>query len=313
MAAPVLAALLAVACGAAPARRPVVVVTDCGVGFDDEWALAHLAVSPVIDLRGVIATHAPSLKPPAAETAAQAARAWLDRLPSATRPRIVAGSSRPLEDGGDRPGGPGPGPGPDPDPGVALLIEQARGHTAERRLDVLVIGAATDVALALRTDPTLADRIAIVAMGFYGWPEGGDPWNVKNDVRAWQVVLGSRVPVAIGDDAVCRRDLRMTPTRARRVLGGRGDALSALLDDWLARNGELALKLTGAPDAVPIWDEVAVAFLLGLTRQETRPRPQLRDDLTFDHARTQGTITWVTAIDADRLWADLAAGLARGE
>jgi inosine-uridine nucleoside N-ribohydrolase len=280
-----------------------VVVTDCGAAFDDEWALAHLAISPAFDLRGVIATHAPNLEPPAAETAAQAARAWLDRLPLTSRPRVVAGSNRPWDDGGDLPAGPGPG--------VALLIEQARGHSAERRLDVIMIGAATDVALALRTDPTMADRIAIVAMGFGGWPEGGDPWNVKNDPRAWQVVLASRVPVTIGDDAVCRRDLRMTPTQARRHFGGRGAALSARLDDWLARNGKLAATLTGAPDAVPVWDEVAVAYLLGLTRQEIRPRPRLRDDLTFDHARPQGTITWVTAIDADRLWADLAANLAR--
>jgi inosine-uridine nucleoside N-ribohydrolase len=280
-----------------------VVVTDCGASFDDEWALAHLAVSPGFDLRGVIATHAPNLKPPAAETAARAARGWLDRFPSTTRPRVVAGSSRPLEDGGGLPA--------DPGPGAAFLIEQARGHTAERRLDVVVIGAATDVAAALRNDPTLADRIAIVAMGFEGWPGGGDPWNVKNDPRAWRLLLASRVPIVVGDDAVCRRDLRMTPTRARQLLGGRGDALSSLLDDWLARNGKLAVTLTGAPDTIAIWDEVTVAFLLGLTRQETRPRPRLRDDLTFDHTQPRGTITWVTAVDADRLWADLAANLAR--
>jgi inosine-uridine nucleoside N-ribohydrolase len=299
MASFVLAAAVAAALGEAPARRPVLVVTDCGVGIDDEWALAHLAVSPAFDLRGIIATHAPNLRPPAAETAAQAARAWLDRLPLTTRPPVVAGSSRPLEDGAVA------------GPGVALLLEQARGYTAERRLDVIVIGAATDLALALRVDPTLADRIAIVAMGFSRWPEGGDPWNVKNDPRAWQVLLESRAPITVGDDAVCRRDLRMTPTRARRLFGDRGALLSALLDDWLARNGKLALTLTGVPDAVPIWDEVTVAFLLGLTRQESRPRPRLRDDLTFDHSRPRGTITWVTAIDADRLWADLAANLAR--
>ena len=301
----VLAAVLAVASGKAPDRRPVVVVTDCGAAFDDEWALTHLALSPAIEVRGVVTTHAPNLVPPAAETSAQAARAWLDHLPLTYRPRVVAGSSRPLplDDVGD--------PRVAPNPGVAFLIEQARGFDAGRRLDVVVLGAATDVAAALRFDPTLADRIAIVAMGFNGWPGGGDPWNVKNDPRAWQVVLASRVPVAIGDDAVCRRDLLMTPTRARRLLGVRGDLLSTQLADWLNRNGKLAEAITGATDSSPIWDEVAVAYLLGLTRQETHPRPRVRDDLTFDHARPQGTITWITAIDADRLWADLAAILAR--
>ena len=92
----------------------------------------------------------------------------------------------------------------------------------------------------------------------------------------------------------------MTPTRARQILGGRGDALSSLLDDWLARNGKLAVALTGAPDTIAIWDEVTVAFLLGLTRQEARPRPRLRDDLTFDHSQPRGTITWVTAMASPR-------------
>ena len=79
-----------------PSRRPVVLVTDCGASFDDEWALAHLATSPAFDLLGVIATHAPNLGPSPAEASARAARAWLDRLPLATRPRVVAGANRPL-------------------------------------------------------------------------------------------------------------------------------------------------------------------------------------------------------------------------
>jgi purine nucleosidase len=196
-------------------------------------------------------------------------------------------------------------------PGAAFLNEQARGHTPERRLDVVVLGAATDVAAALGADPTLADRIAIVAMGFNAWPEGGDAWNIKNDVRAWQLLLASRVPIALGDDTVCRRDLVMTSARAHLLLGAPGAPLLAALDDWFARNGARSATLSGVADAVPIWDEVAVAFLLGLTRQEVRPRPRLRDDLTFDHTDPQGTLTWVIAVDADRLWTDLAINLSR--
>ena len=93
---------------------------------------------------------------------------------------MIAGSSRPLE-----------GDTPRPTPGVEFLIDQARGRSADDRLVVVVLGAATDVASALLIDPTLADRITIVAMGFDGWPEGRDPWNVKNDVRAWRVLLES--------------------------------------------------------------------------------------------------------------------------
>src|SRR3954463_4199194 len=124
MASFVLAASLAATCGAAPSRRPVVVVTDCGASVDDEWALAHLAVSPAFDLRGVITTHAPTLPPLSAESSARAARAWLDRFSMAARPRVVAGSSLPLDDRDGRAAGPAPG--------AAYLIEESRGSTAGR-------------------------------------------------------------------------------------------------------------------------------------------------------------------------------------
>src|SRR5438874_103672 len=84
---------------------------------------------------------------------------------------------------------------------------------------VEVVGAATDVASALLVEPTWAERVSIVAMGFEGWPAGGDPWNVKNDVKAWQVLLDSRAPIVVGDSTVTKRDLLMTPARARDRFG----------------------------------------------------------------------------------------------
>ncbi len=54
--------------------RRVVLTTDIGAEVDDQWALAHLAVAPEIELRGVVTTHAPRLAVPAAHTAARVAR-----------------------------------------------------------------------------------------------------------------------------------------------------------------------------------------------------------------------------------------------
>ena len=69
--------------------RPVVVTTDCGAEVDDQWALAHLALSPEIALKAVVTTHAPSLKPPAAASSAKAAREVFTRMKIAEPPPIV--------------------------------------------------------------------------------------------------------------------------------------------------------------------------------------------------------------------------------
>ena len=183
--------------------RPVVVSTDCGAEVDDQWALAHLALSPRVALKGVVTTHSPNLKAPAA---AKVAREVFARMMVAEPPPVVAGSSEPLgRDGKPREG-----------PGVRFLIDAAKGHSGDDRLTVVMIGAATDVASALLIDPTWADRVQIVAMAFEGWPEGGDPWNVKNDVRAWQVVMDSRVPLVVGDAKITRKRLIQTADSAQR-------------------------------------------------------------------------------------------------
>src|SRR5262245_31635008 len=74
----------ALAVGCAPQRpdedlgpRAVRLTTDIGTEVDDQWVLAHLLLAAdegAIDLLGVVTTHAPNLKPPAAETSAAAAR-----------------------------------------------------------------------------------------------------------------------------------------------------------------------------------------------------------------------------------------------
>lgn len=286
-------------------RRGVVLTTDCGADIDDQWVVAHLAVAPEVVLRGIVTTHAPNLPAPAAEASARAVREVFDHLPVrlAARPPILPGSSVPL--GAD-------GKGRD-NPGVQFLRDSACGFSPDNRLTVLVIGAATDAASALLLDPTLAERMEIVAMGFDGWPEGGDPWNVKNDPRAWQTLLRSPVPVTIGDAKVTARDLTMTRAQSHALLDSRGlpgEYLARLFDAWLARDPKFIQTVTGRPDAWPLWDAVAVAHLLGLTTTETHPRPALRDDLRFAPG-AGGVISWVTKIDAPRLWAHFAAHLDR--
>ncbi len=283
--------------GPEPAPIPVILTTDFGVEVDDQWALTHLALSPRVDLRAVVTTHAPGLKP---ADAATAAIAWLDTLPRARKPQVVAGSASALADRKT----------PRPGEGVDLILRESKTERGTQKPVVFVIGAATDLASALLIDPSLADRVEVVAMGFSQWPEGGDPWNVKNDVKAWQALLDSRVPLVVGDEAVCKQDLRMTPSKSRHLLGDTGiiaRSLAQILETWLEKQPALVLKTTGKPDEWPIWDEVTVAHLLGQSRVERVPRPSLRDDLSLDHSDPRGTIGWIKAVDSGALWSDLAA------
>ncbi len=299
---------IAACCGAA-IPRPIVLTTDCGAEMDDQWALAHLVLTPEFDVRAIVTTHTgkhPIFSPPAAETSARIAREVLDHMPLRSRPVVIPGSSVALT-----------ARTAIRNAGVERIISESRTFNRERPLTVLVIGAATDTASALLTDPSLADRIEIIAMGFSAWPKGGDHFNIANDPIAWQVILDSEVPVTVGDETVTRRDLSMTSERAHAILDSAGDPgryLAGLLDGWIAKNRDIVVQVTGDEKLWAVWDEVTVAHMLGMTKTEQHERPNLRAaDLSFGDSAKHGTITWVTAIEGGRLWADLAERLQKAQ
>jgi inosine-uridine nucleoside N-ribohydrolase len=289
--------------------RPILLATDIGADMDDQWVLAHLVLSTEFDLRGVVTTHTgsyPVLRAPAAESSTRVAEDVLNHLPLTKRPRVIAGSSDPLRSKTE----------PRRGQGVDFIVSESRGYDRARPLRIVVIGAATDVASALLVDPSLAKRIEIVAMAFRNWPEGGDEFNVKNDMKAWQVLLESPAPIVVSDGAVALADLRMTRESARREFEERGKPggyLSCLLVDWLERRGEMAQIVTGDRNSWPVWDEGTVAYLLGLTKSEVHPRPRLGDDMKFEQPpageSSASTVTWVTSIDSEKLWSDFGRKL----
>jgi purine nucleosidase len=295
----------------APARIPVFLSTDVGCEIDDQWVLLHLLTDPRIDLRTIASAHAPAdgVPAPAAETTAATARQLVRRLGLDKSVAVVTGSNVALAD--ERT--------PRDSQAVAALLRAARPYGPRNRLTVLVTGAATDVASSLLTDPALADRIRIVAMGFRSYASG-DEYNIQNDPSAWRVILASRVPLAIGDGTVTARRLSLTPDEAKarlRDLGQVGAWLQRDYDKWyetVTRTFDNPER-PEAPHSWPIWDEVVVAHVLGLTRSDVRRRPTLGADLTLV-PNGRGTVTWITDIERDAVfgaWQGSIAAFAKGK
>lgn len=248
-----------------------------------------------IRFQGVVASHAPNIASPPSQTGAGIARDVLAHLPLQQEIPVARGSDVPLANAQT----------PRPSPGSALILQASRAYHKENRLNVLVLGPATDVASALLQDPTLQDRIQVLGMAFNN-PGGADNWNVLNDIPSWQVVLRSTTPVVIGSGEVTMRDLQLSKDQCRTLLGDKGpvgEYLIGLHQSFVDENPDMAIEATGKPDTWPIWDEVTLAYLLGDTQTEDLPRPVLQDKGGFAPGQTApGNVRWVTRIDADRLW-----------
>jgi inosine-uridine nucleoside N-ribohydrolase len=224
-----------------------------------------------------------------------------NRLRMMVHPPLFEGSSQPLQDTKT----------PRSNAGVDFIIESSKTFSSGNRLSVLTIGAATDIASALLEDSTITDRIRVIAMGFNGWPNGGNEFNVANDPAAWQVILQSNVPVVVGSGNVCRANLSLTLDEARKLVSDHGPVGGWLWDEFQARYYRFVKPLRADDLSKPwvIWDIITLAYEEGMTTQETYPRPVLKSDMNFDHVQTARTITWITSVDSKRLWPDFISKL----
>ena len=299
----VVLAFAAISSHSAVARdRDVILTTDCGAEIDDQFAVAYLSLIPQIHVKAIVTTHAPNL-PLKARSSAACVKDVLEHLNAAPLPPVFPGSDvpptvrAPLENAG-----------------VDFIVRTARGYSRRNRLIIITIGATTDVASAFLLDPKLGDRVEILTMGFDLWPKGGDPWNIKNDPLAYQVILDSSAPITIGSSEVCQQHLRLDQEGATRMLKGHGpfaEWLNGQFQNWLAANAELAASVV-KPHTWVIWDTVTVAHLLGFTTTETHPRPALNlTDQTFSFSKTTKTVQWITSLDEKKMWPDFVARLDR--
>jgi purine nucleosidase len=285
------------------AKVPVILSTDVGNEIDDQWAVAYLLVDQKdFDVLGIISAHAPSLPDPSAHYTYLVLRDEVEnRLNMIQHPPLFEGSSVALKSLAT----------PERNAGVDFLVSSSKRFSSAHRLTVLTIGAATDVASAILEDPTIVQRVRVVAMGFKTWPEGGDEFNVANDPRAWQVILNSRAPVVVGCADVCRANLSLTLERARKLISTHGPVGAWLWSEfqvWYFRFVK-PLRVDDFSKSWVIWDIITVAYIQGWTSQHVYPRPSLTGKMEFAHASKGGTITWITKVDTERLWADFLAKL----
>jgi purine nucleosidase len=278
-------------------KIPVILSTDVGNEIDDQWTIVYLLVNPEFEVLGIVSAHAPTVSPPAGHTTYRILRDVVEnRLGMTKHPPLYEGASFPLEDRKT----------PRTNSGVDFIIDASRGFSSENRLTVLTIGAATDVASAILKDPSIVNRIRVVEMGFQEWPAGGDEFNVANDVKAVQVILDSEVPLVVGSGQVCRNSLSLSLDQAREMIGHRGPIGEWLWEEFQAWYYRYVKPLRKDDFSKPwiIWDNIVLTYVLGMTTNESRPRPSLRDDMNFEHKQTSKTITWITDVDEKRMWSD---------
>ena len=282
---------------APPAR--MVLDTDTWNEIDDQFALVHVLLSPDrVRLETVYAAPFANSRAASPAEGMRKSEAEIHRvlgvLPDCKVP-VFAGSERWLTEAG----------GPVPSAAADDLIERSR--TGDSPLYVVAIGAPTNVASALLTDPTLADRIVVVWLGGHAlnWGTTAE-FNLKQDPDASRVLLDSGVPLVLVPCLGVTDHMITTKAEIDRYVRPVGDAgalLAGLYDDYV-------------PDepgqSKVIWDMAATAWVLDQSWLDTEfvTSPLLTPGLTWSRDPGRHLIRSTTQVDRDQIFGDLFRRLA---
>ncbi|HEY8966751.1 MAG TPA: nucleoside hydrolase [Candidatus Methylacidiphilales bacterium] len=278
--------------------------TDTYNEVDDQFALAHLLLSPErVRLEAVYA--APFFNPSCNDRSTSALDGMekshdeihrvLGFLPHAPAPRVFRGSPRFL-----------PGAAtPVESPAALDLVERAMATPAGEKLYVLGIAAPTNIASALLIEPRIAERIVLVWLGGHApyWPHTRE-FNLEQDVHASRILLESAAPlILLPCYPVTSHLITTVPELAEHL------APHSRLGAYLT---EIVRSYAGNPPgwSKNIWDISASAWLVNpdWVKTEEKPCPVLRDDLTWetDPAASAGrrTVRIARELDRDKIFAD---------
>ncbi|MGL5861812.1 MAG: nucleoside hydrolase [Phycicoccus sp.] len=279
--------------------------TDANNEIDDQFALVHALLSPEIDLRAVYAApfvNAHSATPEAGMRQSHDEIVRVGELMGAMPlPPALFGSTRGFST--DQ---------PERSDAIEHLI--ATAFDGPEPLCVLAIGAATNVANALCSEPGLADRIVVVWLGGHAlhWPHTSE-FNLEQDLAASRLLLDCGVPLVRVPCLGVVSTLHTTVWEIEHFVRGRGaigDYLSDIFGAHVADSGLARSK--------ELWDTAALAYLLDPTWVETeiRPSPVISQsgtdaELRWSVDRRRHLIREAVAVHRDPILADFFVKLDR--
>lgn len=174
-----------------PARRRVIINTDAKNEADDQFAIVHAVLTPMFDLRGLIAAHFGTRR---TDRSMQESREeidlLLDLLGQDGRLTVADGAPNAIPDEAT----------PVDSAGARLIIDESRKATADDPLYLAFLGPLTDMATAILLDPQIVHRdVIVIWIGGIAHdriePIEQPEFNLSNDIAAANVVFDSGITI----------------------------------------------------------------------------------------------------------------------
>lgn len=167
---------------------------------------------------------------------------------------------------------------------------------------ILGIGAITNIALAIKKEPKIVNKIEIVWLGGneLGYEDNLE-YNFRQDVEAVKIVFGSKVKLTILPCKKIVSELRIDINTLKKYLENKSELCNYLIERFYNDGYH------GVQESRVIWDISVIAYMINKKWFETEQIscPNIRKDTSYEVTDNRHNITFVTKLDRNKIYEDL--------
>ena len=167
---------------------------------------------------------------------------------------------------------------------------------------ILGIGAITNIALAIKKEPKIVNKIEIVWLGGneLGYEDNLE-YNFRQDVEAVKIVFESNVKLTILPCKKIVSELRIDINTLKKYLENKSELCNYLIERFYNDGYH------GVQESRVIWDISVIAYMINKNWFETEQIscPNIRKDTSYEVTDNRHNITFVTKLDRNKIYEDL--------
>lgn len=167
---------------------------------------------------------------------------------------------------------------------------------------ILGIGAITNIALAIKKEPKIIDKIEVIWLGGneVGYKDNLE-YNFRQDVEAVKIVLESQVKLTILPCKDIVSNLRIDINTLKENIGNKSELCDYLIKRFYNDGYH------GTQESRVIWDISVIAYRINKNWFETKEisSPNIKEDTSYEITQNKHNVTFVTKLNRDKIYEDL--------
>ena len=167
---------------------------------------------------------------------------------------------------------------------------------------ILAIGAITNVALAIKKEPKIIDKIEVIWLGGHSLLQNNNlEFNFKQDVSAVRIVFESKVKLTIIPCKNVASNLRTSVYELNHYLKDKSELCNYLINRFYNDGYH------GIQERRVIWDISVIAYMINKEwfTSEDISCPNIKDDTSYELTTNNHKITMINYIDVNKVYEDL--------